>query len=37
MRNYWDLCKNGAEGDAQSAIEYCKAEIAHKVNHGGYA
>ena len=34
QQGYWDLCRRGAEGDAQAAIEFCKAEMAHKVNHG---
>ena len=37
QQGYWELCKKGAEGDAQAAIEYCKAEMANKVNHGGVA
>lgn len=31
------LLQRGAKGDAQAAIDYCKAEIEGKVSHGIYA
>jgi hypothetical protein len=34
---YWELCRRGAEGDAEAAIAFCKAEMANKVSHGAFA
>lgn len=34
---YWELCRRGAEGDAEAAIAFCKAEMEGKVNHGAFA
>ena len=33
QQGYWDLCKRGAEGDAEAAIAFCKAEMEGKVSH----
>jgi hypothetical protein len=34
---YWELCRRGAEGDAEAAIAFCRAEMANKVSHGAFA
>lgn len=33
----FELCRKGAEGDAEAAIAYCKAEMTGEVNHGAFA
>lgn len=34
---YWELCRRGAEGDADAAIAFCKAEMTNKVSRGASA
>ena len=34
QKGFWDLCKRGAEGDAEAAIAFCKAEMENKVSRG---
>jgi hypothetical protein len=37
QHEFWELCRRGAEGDAEAAIQFCKHEFAGEVSHGAYA
>lgn len=32
----WELARKGAEGDAEAAIAFCKAELNGELHHGAY-
>ncbi len=37
QQKYWELLEEGKNGNAQAAIEFCKAVAEHKVSFGAYA